>query len=241
MKSNSRQNLPQCKTEQELLESYAAIAYDKQTDFSGVIGTNNWNIDMKLGTISFGEGLEFPIQVLGTISYSSQTWLWAWANTESGLSENIIQQALALKKYGEESQIDLLKNASFNFSKEELHIIGMIASGMFGSSGYYIADYGQGAMVVTIKSEIIDAVKTENHLRVLTVFPQIISMYEMNHKQALLSYLTAKEYVISNEDNSLTARKGTQTIQASFNESSNLISLNGDAHGCSNSISLKNN
>ena len=234
-------NTAQCKTEQELLERYAAIAYDKQTDFSGVIGTNNWNIDMKLGTISFGEGLEFPIQVLGTISYSSQTWLWAWANTESGLSENIIQQALALKKYGEENEIDLLKNASFNFSKEELHIVGMIASGMFGSSGYYIADYGQGALVVTIKSDRIDAVQAENHLRILTVFPYIISIYEMNHKHALINYLTAKEYVIVTEGNSLTATKNGQTIQAGFNESSNLISLNGDAHGCSNAVSLKNN
>ena len=231
-------NLPQCKTEQELLQRYAAIAYDKQTDFSEVIGTNDWNIDMKSGVIRFGEGLEFPIQVLGTVSHSSQTWLWAWANTQSGLSEQIIQQSLVLKKYGEENEIDLLKNASFNFSKEDLHVIGMIASGMFESSGYYIADYGQGAMVVTIKSDLIDAAQTQNHLRVLTVFPQIISMFEMNHKQALISYLTAKEFVISTEGNSLTATKEGQTIQASFNESSNLISLNGDAHGCSSAVSL---
>ena len=94
--------------------------------------------------ISFGPDLCFPIQVLGTFSYSSETWLWAWANSKSGLSEHIIEQSLLLKKYGEDNGIDLLLNNSFDFSKDELHLIGLIASGMFNTSAYYIADYGQG-------------------------------------------------------------------------------------------------
>ncbi len=74
-----------CKTEQELIERYGGIALDKQIDFGEIIGNNNWNVDMQQGIISFGLNLVFPIQVLGTIAHSSQTWLWAWANTMSGL------------------------------------------------------------------------------------------------------------------------------------------------------------
>lgn len=216
-----------CKTVQELLERYGGIALDKQIDFGEVIGNNNWNVNIQQGTISFGQSLTFPMQILGTISHSSQTWLWAWANTKSGIPESLIQQSLQLKKYGEENEIDLLRSDSFDFSKDDLHLIGMIASGMFSSSGYYIADYGQGAMVVTIKDSNIDHAKTDHHHRILTVFPQIISQFEMNHKNAFKSYLTAKGYSVNETENSVTGSKNGNLITGQFDNLSRLTNLKG--------------
>jgi hypothetical protein len=223
---NQQQELAPCKTEQELLECYGGMALDKQIDFGEVIGNNNWNVDMEQGTISFGQTLTFPMQVLGTISHSSQTWLWAWANINSGLPKNVTQQSLQLKKYGEDNGIDLLKNDTFEFSTDDLHIIGMIASGLFNSSGYYIADYGQGAMVVTINSETIDKARTENHQRIATVFPQLISQFEMNHKNALHCYLTLKGYKLTENDNSITGTKNGNTVVGQFDNLLRLTNLN---------------
>ncbi|MEI2274554.1 hypothetical protein OHD16_20570 [Sphingobacterium sp. ML3W] len=216
-----------CCTEQELIERFGGIAFDKQYDFATVISNNNWNIDMTKEEISFGPNLDFPIQVLGTFSHSSETWLWAWANTKSGLSENITQQALQLKKYGEDQGIDLFSNNSFDFSKDELHRIGLIASGMFDASAYYIADYGQGAMLVTIKSNVLDRQYQDDHLRILSVFPQLISQFEMNHKIALQWYLEKKGYKISEQGAQFIATKGGDTITAEFDELSRLTNLNG--------------
>jgi len=215
------------RTEQELIERFGGIAFDKQYDFATVIGNNNWNIDMSKEEISFGANIDFPIQVLGTFSHSSETWLWAWANTKSGLSEHITQQALQLKKYGEDQEIDLFSNSSFDFSKDELHRIGLIASGMFDASAYYIADYGQGAMLVTIKSDLVDHQRQDDHLRVLSVFPQLISQFEMNHKIALQWYLEKKGYKISEQGAQFIATKGGDTITAEFDELSRLTNLNG--------------
>jgi hypothetical protein len=216
-----------CRTEQELIERFGGIAFDKQYDFASVIGNNNWNIDMTKEEIGFGPNLDFPIQVLGTFSHSSETWLWAWANTKSGLSENITQQALQLKKYGEDQGIDLFSNSSFDFSKDALHRIGLIASGMFDASAYYIADYGQGAMLVTIKSDLVDRQRQDDHLRILSVFPQLISQFEMNHKIALQWYLEEKGYRISEQGAQLIAIKGGDRITAEFDELSRLTNLNG--------------
>jgi hypothetical protein len=119
----------------------------------------------------FGENISFPIQVLGSFSRSSETWLWIWENKAGGYSESIMKQALLLKKYGEENQIDLLSVGKFDATNDDLHLIGMIASKMFDSRGYYLADYGQGIMVVTIKSNLIDQFESDEHLRILTVFP----------------------------------------------------------------------
>lgn len=223
-----QQNLTPCKTKQELIERYGGIIMDRQLNFGDFIGNNNWNINIANGEISFGNDIVLPMQVLGTISHSSQTWLWAWANTKSGLSENVIKQALELKKYGKENEIDILRNDTFEFKKEDLHLIGIIASGINNSSGYYICDYGQGAMVVTVKSEKVDRThKKENHHRILTVFPQLISQFEMNHNFALTNYLIAKGYAISENGTKLSATKNGQTITADFDELSRLTKLNG--------------
>lgn len=138
-----------------------------------------------------------------------------------------MQQALQLKKYGEANSIDLLQNGSFPFSKQELHIIGLIASGMFDASGYYIADYGQGAMLVTIKSSAVDAKRNDTHYRIPTVFPQLISQFGMNHKAALKAYLLAKGYTVAENKNELTGTKNESKIIGVFDEQSRLLKLNG--------------
>jgi len=223
----SQQNLTPCKSEKELIERFGGNSFDKQINLGEVIEDNNWNVDMKKGEISFGADLIFPIQVLGTFSHSSKSWLWAWANTKSGLSENVTQQAQQLKKYGEENAIDLLRNSEFDATKDDLHLIGLIASGMFNSSGYYLADYGQGAMVVTIKSDKVDKRRKDNHHRILTVFPQLISQFEMNHNLALKNYLKDKGYNISEDGTKLTATNNGNTITAYFDNQSRMTKLNG--------------
>lgn len=230
IETRPQQNQTPCKTEDELLERFGGIALDRQLNFGEIIGTIGWNVDMTKEEISFGPSLTFPMQALGTISHSSQSWLWAWANTKSGLSESITKQSLQLKKYGEDNEIDLLKNSTFDFSKDDLHLIGIIASGIFNSSAYYIADYGQGAMVVTIKSDKLDKAFNNNplsHLRILTVFPQLISQFDMNHKLALTHYLTAKGYDISEDGNKITGTRNGNSIVGQFDELSRLTSLNG--------------
>lgn len=219
--------VPSFKSEQELLEYYGGIAIEKQVDFEEVIGDNNWEVDMTQEVITFGQELTFPIQVLGTFSYSSQSWLWAWANTASGLSEHIIQQSLQLKKYGEKNAIELFKNDTFDLSIDKLHLIGIVASGMFNSSSYYVADYGQGAMVVTIKSETIDKQRTQEPYKVLTTFPQLISQFELNHKNAFKSYLIMKGYKLIEDENSVIATQNGNTIVGQFDDLSRLINLKG--------------
>lgn len=214
-------------TEQELPERFGGIALEKQNHFGEIIGNNNWNFDMGAGEISFGENLIFPKLILGTFSHSSETWLRAWANTGSGIPENLMRETLQLKNYGEKNDIDLLKINQFETTKDDLHKIGMIASGMFGASGYYLANYGQGTMCMTVKSEEIDKTFQSSQQKILTTFSQLISIYEMNHKNALKNYLLLNNYEISENAIILTGTKNGQTIKAEFGELSRPAKLNG--------------
>jgi hypothetical protein len=217
-KNSTFDTLPPCKSEQELLERYGAISLEKQISFGDLIGDRSWNVDVSNGTISFGQDFSFPMQIIGTISHAAQSWLWAWANAQSNLPDSIIKDSLFLKKYGEENDIPLLSNRSFDFTKEELHLMGIIASGLTNASGYYLCDYGQGTMVVTVNSpQIVEATK-DDHLRMLTVFPQLISQFEMNHLSAFRNYLAAKSYSITENGNSVSGTRDGKTITGEFDE-----------------------
>ncbi|MCL1992792.1 MAG: hypothetical protein FWG66_07580 [Spirochaetes bacterium] len=73
----------------ELVENFGAFAVEKQLFFAGMIGKKDYDVDIGKGEISFGGDLVFPMQILGTFSHESETWLWSWANTKSGLPESL--------------------------------------------------------------------------------------------------------------------------------------------------------
>jgi hypothetical protein len=215
---------------QTLFEKYAGIAFEKQLAVDDTIGNSNWTVKISEGLIMFDGGYSFPLQVLGTFSHSAQNWLWAWANTQSGLDEKIIENALRLKKYGEENEIDLLTQPNFDFTESELHRFGIIATGMCNASGYYIADYGSGAMLATIYGELPATKSPEvnnEKFTILTTFPRLIATFELDHKNTLTHYLSAKGYSIENDGNFLRAGKGSETITAEFDDLSRLINIKG--------------
>jgi hypothetical protein len=218
---------PTAKTEQELIEIFGGMGLEKQPDVPVVTGNNSWHFSMETGSITFGH-LAFPVQILGTISHSSNTWMWAWANDKSGIPTHLKRQAFKLKDYGATNQIELLSHAQFDATIETVHFIGCVASGMFNSSCYYIADYGQGAMLVTIKDRAFDNVQKTEHHRILTTFPQLISNFDMNHRAALINYLGAKGYSVSETHNTVVGKKKTQTVSAQFDVLNRCININGD-------------
>lgn len=217
-------------SENDFLEKFGASALEKQRNLYDVTGGLSWNVDMDKEEITFGDDLTFPMQVLGSFSHSSETWLWIWENKAGGYAESVMKQALLLKQYGEENNIDLLTVGKFDAVENDLHLIGMIAVEMFNGSGYYLGNYGQGTMVVTIKSDIIDKVESEELARILTVFPELISTFEIqNHKNAFTNYLTQKGYQLTLNGNEIKAEKNENVINVVFNENNLLTKLNGNS------------
>ncbi|MBW7982419.1 DUF6882 domain-containing protein [Enterobacillus tribolii] len=216
-----------CHSWQALLERYGALALEKQQNLGEIIDGLSWEADMKSGRIGFAGKVAFPMQILGTLSRSSETWLWSWANTLSDIAPRQLAQALRMRRYGEENGITLLSQAELPIKEEELDIIGLIAAGMFNTSGYYLADFERGIMCVTLKSADIDDSYTNAHHAVLTIFPRFISLYDVDHRNALCSYLQLKGYEVSQEADKVTGCRQDGTITAEFDEHSRLRLLQG--------------
>ena len=214
------------KTEQELIALYGGIAMDKQFDLGEMIGKNSWAVDVPLGQISFGQDMVYAMQMIGSLSHQDDSWMWAWANTASNLPESLLVHATQLRQVGEERGIDLLRLPQFKSSKDDLHLIGMIASGMYDTSGYYLADYGQGTLLVTIKDERLDQARKEEDQRIVTVIPKLIGMFDMDHRLALTSYLRWKGYAVNDDGRILRALRDQHIVTAEFDTQSRMIALN---------------
>ena len=219
-------NIPVFKTIEEMFEFYAGIAFEKQYLFLNAAGDNfKWGVDLEKGEISFGKELVCSLQILGTFAFTPQTWLWGWANSSSPIPQNILNQSLILKKYGEDNNIETLKEAEYKINDQnKLHMLGMIASGMFDSTCYYLANYGQGLMCATAKSDKIIA-DSENKVNSVLIYMQVISQFEVNQRNVFVNYFNMKGYEIIEKENKLTAVKDKENIESEFDSLSRMSNI----------------
>lgn len=210
---------------QELFEKYAGISSEKQENILELIGDKAWNADMIEGTLTFDEDLTFPAQILGSVSHIDNTWLWIWANKNAEYNEKMIRQANDLRKYGELHSIYELSAPSFEVYENDWHKIGMIASGLYDYSFYYSGNYGEGSALFTVKSSKINKNMKNNPENILKVFPKLISIFEMNHRNAFRHYLLAKDFSISEEDKNISGKHENFYLKAEFDELDRLIKL----------------
>ena len=210
----------------DMVEQNAGLSFEKQMLFGEVIGSSAWELDMGKGSIFFG-ALEFPIQIIGSLAFNNNSWMWGWANTQSGMPENLLVQSIQLKEIGEKQNVKELTDGHFNVDEGFEHKIGMMACGIFKSKSYYCANYGQGTLVVTIDDSKIPEIDENKLERVLTNFPQLINGIELNHKNAFINYLIDRNFKLKISENTIEGLKNNKVLVAEFDELDRLTALNG--------------
>src|SRR4051812_21681471 len=98
----------------DLFHRHAAATFAKQMCLQELVGQRDWQFQVRPGTLSFGAGLAWKVQLLGTRSAVSNTWLWAWANTASNLPPELLVDSLALKETGQRLAIPELVEAEWD-------------------------------------------------------------------------------------------------------------------------------
>ncbi|KAF5300731.1 hypothetical protein FQA39_LY19123 [Lamprigera yunnana] len=176
----------------EVLSVYAGMAWDRQMDFAEKVGERAWSADTSQGMIQFGDDLRFRMQVLGSYAFESGTWQWIWANTQAEVAPAYTEVARQLLGFGNAQQLPLFTQPRSALREEDLHTIGLIAAGADESAGYYLGNYGtDGILLALIDPGHGLPSKTPKPERVLTVVPQLISQFALNHR-SLLAATTCK-------------------------------------------------
>ena len=212
---------------EELLEQHAGLSFEKQLSFGELIGECSWQVDMASGQIQFGDDLSFPFQILGSLSFEDNSWLWGWANEASQIPAPLLSKAQALREAGTQKGIEALHQPHIETQESFEHAIGLAACGYFDSKSYYCANYGKGTLVLLIDGDEIPAPDPERLEKVLTVYPQLISSIPINHYNALQYYLAARGFLLKTTPLQIEAWQAGRTITASFDEQGRLTNLNG--------------
>ena len=212
----------------EALSTYAGMAWDRQLDFADKVGDRPWSADTAQGLIAFGDDLRFRMQVLGSYAFESGTWQWIWANTQAEVAPAFTEVARQLLGFGNAQQLALFTQPRSTVREEDLHTIGLIAAGADESAGYYLGNYGEGILLALIDpGHGLPAPATSKPERVLTVVPQLISEFELNHRMLLRHYLEAKGFAVQDDGDQVTASQGATRVSAKLDAQGRIAAING--------------
>lgn len=138
---------------QHLISACLGPSHVRQMAFAEQVARNlNWSLNLSTGQIQFGERA-FSVQLLGSESYESKTWLWCWSNR---YVENETIQVQAKQLCG------MLASLGYpHLTQGELpcddaltgHTLAAIAAALSpGNSCYYRCPYEGGAAFVLVEN-----------------------------------------------------------------------------------------
>lgn len=229
----------------DLYTQHAALSLEKQLALGEVIGANRFAFDADAGTLSFGPALSFPMQVLGTVSRQSSTWLWAWASPHP-LAPALLQAAHQLRALGQRTGIEELLDEGFDLvlpatlplqplslpQQDPLdgHYLAMLAAGVCGADAYYGADYDRGiAYVLLPHVPQLAAHPRDTPAELAAVFTRLRQLpYALDQRAAFGAYLQQKGYAAEQRGQQVRGTKGPGQLLATFDGAGCLTALEAD-------------
>ncbi|MDN3664672.1 DUF6882 domain-containing protein [Algibacter miyuki] len=216
---------PNKMTIQELYNQSLVLSLEKQEIFSEMVEGLGWSCDMLEGKLTYGDDQVFDIQVLGTYAENEKSWLWAWANTQSGIPEKFTQTALAMKAIGEAYQINDLTNPKTELNSDPGAYFSTIASSMLKESCYVPLTFKGLTVYVTVTSQEADSKARTIPALICSHFTQAAANYKFPHKYSLYFYLKAKGYQVELPGNNIIAKKDDDQILGIFDLKGRLMKI----------------
>ncbi|WP_208813435.1 DUF6882 domain-containing protein [Micromonospora echinofusca] len=204
-----------------------APALARQLALADLLGERGWQVDINAGTVTFGDDLTYPIQLLGTESQGDGTWLWAWANSDSQLPPALLRAAEWLRGYGREHDIPELTGASHPLDRADGHLLALLAGGLTGQS-YYRGPYPGGALFFLVEQLPAAVTAPVAPQRVLTVLTQAIQMYPVDHRTLVDGFLRQQGYTVTATPDDVSGqRPDGSTIRVSFDPQGRITNIAG--------------
>lgn len=138
-------------TFEELLASsheYLQVQQQKLEDEYSLSTYERWNVDQETGELVFSNkgatGVIAKIQFVGSVSKTSQTWLWGWANESvlPGLTERIE----VVRTYGEQHHFEALTERKWTAEEADGWDMAAITNYLIKGKGVYRAPAPSGQL-----------------------------------------------------------------------------------------------
>jgi len=206
-----------------LFEKYAGIALIKQLTLADKISNQAWSINLPKQRIRFHNGLTTKIQLIGTKSLQSNTWLWAWANTSIAGSKELISESLKLKKYGIQQNIIFLTKPQIKLDTISANKIIFIASGLLNIGSYYRTSYTGGVAYYYLPDYPKNQELNKSAARLVRTISQLTNSFKLNHRFTIKHMIDKLALTYSEKKQSITININTQfSLLLTFNSKQDL-------------------
>jgi hypothetical protein len=211
----------------DLFAQHVATGMARQLALAELLGDRGWQLDLNAGSVTFGDDLRYPVQLLGTESHADRTWLWAWANTAGNIDPTLLQLAGWLREHGRAEGLRELAEPSLRLDHVDGHRLALVASGLTGRA-YYRGTYNGGAIffhLENLPSRVQGAVAPE---KVFTVLGQVLQAFAVDHRTVVVSFLRQQGWRVDDQPAGVAGRHtdGSQ-IQVSFDHLGRISNLTG--------------
>ncbi len=214
----------------EYFEQYALISCEKQEKFDRLVGEHFAEFDLDAGVLKIDNELAFPFQVLGTQSDNTLTWLWAWSEEHEEVQRDHLTAAGKLKEWGSEKGIDEFSLPEVDIERADGTMISLIAAEVCKASCYYRDVYEGGAVFVLLSGAVIDRQPEFELSGFMRSFTELVSRYDFNHRNAVLSYLRIKMLSFIEDGERITGKLGSgEELRMEFSSSGSVRSINGES------------
>jgi hypothetical protein len=205
------------------LENYVFAMLEGHIQFMEYLGEYSWEFRIRDGSVVFTPEdhrrapVESTVQILGTASYRSRTWLWGWATRQSNIPASLLSGVERVRQQAEQENNRLFADAGMiSIQQDDLcEQFAIICSGYVGAFTYFVAPYTDGAMYVAIERRPKELTQNRNAMRVMRVIESAISTFSFSHQDALFSFLGAPA---SNDGGHLSWKIDYNTISVSLDD-----------------------
>lgn len=203
-------------TFEDLLQQAYCPAMIRQRAFGEFLNGRDWNLDLKTGIVKFGDDLTFPIQLLGSYSEISGTWLWSWDNP--GLlswPSKILEFVNKLRDRG-----GIFSIPSFPLENISGHEISMVCSHLLGGIPYYRGPYPNGAVFFLVLDIPEDMNRKMSPVGCIeAMLDALNSQYIYSHREMCLGCLKSQHFdVDETNEHVLIGKRGQEEIRIELNE-----------------------
>ncbi len=173
-----------------IFDCHVFAALHKQLRLQELVGDAEWAYAMDDGLLRFGDRFAFRAQVIGTEATASATWMWAWANTASGIPERLLRAAAALREWGAKRNLDGFTAPQSSNRAHPGQWWAMVASGLIKAGAFYRGPYDGGALFLLITAPAYPPRARTTGVHAANVMIQAIMAFEIHdHRRAVEAYL----------------------------------------------------
>ena len=212
---------------ESLFQRHIALSWEKQMALQQWAADLDWGFDMDAGELELSDGTTWNVQILGTESEASQTWLWAWANAAVDIPEELLVFAHQVEAYGKQHDIPEFVESKVDVTVCPSSQLALIASGLCHAQAFYRCPYDGGAMYALFTDRHFPPDIRELPHRIASTFTDLIMQIEVsNHKAAFDFYVQSHQLHRVMVGNTLRVSKaGNEILVAQFDNNNRLVHI----------------